>query len=222
MKMHPLIKTHASKSILSTHHVLRNTYALLGLSLLWSALCATAAVMLHLPGPNIIISLIGIYGLIFAVNINARNSMGIVFVFLFTGFMGYSLCPLLNMLLHSIEGTRILVTALSGTGVAFIALSAYALVSSENFSFLSGFLFTALIGCVITSALSLIFNSAAMSLLVACVMTVVSSGMILYQTSEIIHGGETNYILATVSLYVSIYNLFVSLLQILSMFRSRD
>lgn len=220
--MHPLIKTYTKSRLISTHKVLRNTYALLGLTFFFSALCATASVLFQLPAPNFLISIIGIYGLMFAVHIYARSALGILFVFLFTGFMGYSLCPLLNVLLQSSAGTSVLITALLGTSVSFIGLSCYALVTEEDFSFLHGFVFVALIGCIVCSAFGLIFNMYPLNLLAACAMTVISCATILYQTSDIIHGGETNYILATVGLYVSLYNLFVSLIQILSAFQSRD
>ena len=215
-------KTYQRSNVIIINTVLINTYALLGMSLLISAFCAILSASMHLPAPGILLTMLGYYGLFYAVQKNATNASAIIFVFLLTGFMGYTLGPLLNMLLSSNAGTNILISSLLGTGISFISLSAYALVTKTDFNFMNGFLFTSLIGCVVASCISLIFNIPMLSLLVSCAMTVISAGMILSQTSEIIHGGERNYILATVSLFVTLYNLFLNLIHILSAFSSNN
>lgn len=209
--------------ILSSHSVLRNTYALLGLSVLVSALTASLSVAYRLPAPGMLFTLIGFYGLLYGIQKNSHRAIGILFVFALTGFMGYTLGPLLSMLLKTAAGTSILISALMGTGVSFITLSAYVLVTGKDFGFMQGFLFTGLIGCLVASGVSMLFHIPMLGLLISCAMTAISSGMILFHTSEIIHGGERNYILATVSLFVTLYNLFVNLVYILMAFSgSRD
>lgn len=214
--------TYRDNVSLNSHVVLRNTYGLLGLSVLFSAICAILSVQLRLPAPGMLLTMAGYYGLLYGVQTNANRSTGLLFVFMLTGFMGYTLGPLLNLLLSSSLGTSILTSALLGTGVSFVALSGYVLSSGKDFGFMQGFLFTGIIGCIIASGVSLIFNVPMIGLMIACAMTMLSSGMILFHTSEIIHGGERNYILATVSLFVTLYNLFISLIQILMAFSGNN
>lgn len=222
MSIYGKTTTYKHSITLNSHAVLRNTYALLGISILLCAVCAMLSIAFRLPSPGLLLTMAGYYGILYAIRMNAHKSMGIVFVFMLTGFMGYTLAPLLSMLLSSAAGTGILISALLGTGISFIALSGYVLASGEDFGFMHGFLFTALIGCLIASGASLLFNIPMLGLLVSCGMTVISSGMILFHTSEIIHGGERNYILATVSLFITLYNLFISLVQILMAFSSSN
>jgi modulator of FtsH protease len=197
--------------------VLRNTYMLLGLTLGWSALVAMVAMALNVPYLGPIITLVGYFGLLFAVHKTANSALGLVMVFALTGFMGLTLGPILSYYMSLANGPTLVASALGCTALAFIGLSAYALVSRRDFSFLSGFLvvgFFVLLGVIVAG---LIFDLSAFQGAISAGVVLLASALILWQTSAIIHGGETNYILATVTLYVSIYNLFLSLLQLFGM-----
>jgi modulator of FtsH protease len=149
--------------------------------------------------------------------------LGLVFVFALTGFMGLTLGPILNMYLNAFSnGHQLIMTALGGTGVIFLGLSGYALTTRKDFSFIGGFLMTGILVAFLAGLGAVLFSIPALSLAVSALFIPLMSGMILYQTSEIVHGGETNYILATITLYVSIYNLFLSLLQLLGVFGGED
>lgn len=203
-----------TESLIQTNKVLRNTYFLLSLTLLWSAGVAGVSMAMNLPHPGIIITLVGFYGLLFLTEKNRNNSMGLVFTFLFTGFMGYTLGPILNAYIGAGMGEAI-VTALGGTALAFIGASAYAMTTKRDLSVLGGLmlsLFVVLIGGMIAS---FFFQSPVLSLALSSLFIVFSTMAILMTTQSIIRGGETNYISATVTLYVSIYNMFISLLSIL-------
>lgn len=203
-----------AESLIQTNKVLRNTYFLLSLTLLWSAGVAGVSMAMNLPHPGIIITLVGFYGLLFLTEKNRNNSMGLVFTFLFTGFMGYTLGPILNAYIGAGMGEAI-VTALGGTALAFIGASAYAMTTKRDLSVLGGLmlsLFVVLIGGMIAS---FFFQSPVLSLALSSLFIVFSTMAILMTTQSIIRGGETNYISATVTLYVSIYNMFISLLSIL-------
>jgi modulator of FtsH protease len=210
-------------SLVATHAVLRNTYLLLSLTLLFSAVCAGFSMMANAPYPGIIVTLIGFYGLMFLTYKTSHSVWGIVSTFAFTGFVGYTLGPLLNAVMAGTHnGGEIIMTALGGTGLIFFALSGYVLTTRKDMSFMSGAL---VIGTVIGLLLmvgSLFLKIPGMYLAVSALFMLLSSGWILWQTSQIIHGGERNYIMATVGLYVQLYNIFVSLLSILSAFSNRD
>ena len=149
--------------------------------------------------------------------------MGIVFVFALTGFMGLTLGPILTMYIKAFSnGHELIMMALGGTGVIFLGLSGYALTTKKDFSFMGGFLMVGVLVAFLAGLGAMIFTIPALSLAVSAMFILLMSGMILFQTSQIIHGGETNYILATVSLYVTIYNLFLSLLQLLGVFSGDD
>ena len=209
----------ANESILATNRVLRNTYLLLSMTLLFSAFTAALAMIFNMPHPGMIVTMIGFYGLLWAVSKYKNSSLGLVLVFALTGFMGLTLGPIVNMYLQAYaNGAELVITALSGTGIIFVALSAYALTTRKDFSFLGGFLMVGVLVAFLAGIGAIFFAIPALSLAVSGMFILLMSGLILYQTSEIIHGGETNYISATVSLYVSIYNLFLSLLQILGIF----
>ncbi len=209
--------------ILEVNKVLRNTYALLALTLLFSAGSAGLSMALDLPQINPIITLVGYFGLLFLTSKFSNSAWGIVFVFALTGFMGVTLGPILNFYIHSIHnGGQLVMTALGGTGVIFLGLSAYALTSRKDFSFMGGMLMAGILVAFLASLATLFFPMPGMQIAVSAMFILLMSGMILFQTSEIIHGGENNYILATVTLYVSIFNLFLSLLQILGIFGSDD
>jgi len=211
--------TRSEESILSTNKILRNTYMLLSLTLLFSAGTAGAAMALNLPHPGMIITLVGYFGLFFLTNKYCNSGLGIIFVFALTGFMGLTLGPILNMYLNAFSnGHQLIMTALGGTGVIFIGLSGYALTTRKDFSFMSGFLMVGILVAFLAGIGAMVFSIPALSLAVSGMFILLMSGMILFQTSAIIHGGETNYILATVTLYVSIFNLFMSLLQLLAVF----
>lgn len=210
--------------LLATHKVLRNTYALLAMTLLFSAFTAGLSMVLGLPHPGILVTLVGYFGLLWLTNKFSHSAWGIVSVFALTGFMGLTLGPILNMYLtHFANGGQLVMTALGGTGVIFLGLSAYALTTRKDFSFMAGML-TAGILVAFLAGLATLFLPAmpGLHIAVSAMFILLMSGMILFQTSEIIHGGESNYVLATVSLYVSIFNLFTSLLQLLGVFSGDD
>tara|TARA_R110002111_G_scaffold65277_1_gene107058 strand:+ start:8644 stop:9315 length:672 start_codon:yes stop_codon:yes gene_type:complete len=210
-------------NILATNKVLKNTYSLLAMTLLFSAGTAGLSMSLNLPHPGMIISLVGYIGLLFLTTKLRNSSWGILCVFALTGFMGMTLGPILNMYLNAFSnGHELIMTSLGGTGVIFFALSAYALTTKKDFSFISGFLMVGILVAFLAGIGAMIFSIPALSLGVSAMFIMLMSGMILYQTSEIIHGGETNYIMATVSLYVSLFNLFTSLLHILGAVSGRE
>ncbi|MBT8130527.1 MAG: Bax inhibitor-1/YccA family protein [Gammaproteobacteria bacterium] len=212
----------AQTTVVSTNKVLRNTYALLSMTLLFSAMTAGVSMSLNLPHPGLLLTLAGYFGLLFATTRFRNSSLGLVFVFALTGFMGYTLGPIINTYLAMSNGGQIVMTAMAGTGVIFLALSAYALTSRKDFSFMGGFLMVGILVAFLGGLAAMIFSMPLMSLAVSGMFVLLMSGLILYQTSEIIHGGETNYIMATVTLYVSIYNLFLSLLHLLTAFSGND
>jgi modulator of FtsH protease len=218
-----LSTTQQEAGLLATHKVLRNTYLLLSLTLLFSAFTAWLGMFLNLAPFGLIATLVGYFGLLYLTTKFSNSALGLAFIFLFTGFMGLTLGPILNLYLHAFaNGQQLVMTALAGTGVIFFGLSAYALISRRDFSFMAGFLFAGILVAFLAGIGAIVFSMPALSLAVSAMFILLMSGMILYQTSEIIHGGETNYILATISLYVSIYNLFLSLLQILGIFGGDD
>ncbi len=213
------VASHSEASILSTNKMLRNTYTLLSMTLLFSAAMAGLAMYLNLPHPGMIITMVGYFGLLFLTSKFSNSALGLLFVFALTGFMGLTLGPIINMYLHAFSnGHELVVTALGGTGVIFLGLSAYALTTRKDFSFLGGFLMVGILVAFLAGIGAMVFAIPALSLAVSAMFILLMSGMILYQTSAIINGGETNYIMATVSLYISIYNLFLSLLQLLAAF----
>lgn len=211
-------------SAIATNKVLRNTYSLLSMTLLFSAATAGLAMVLDLPHPGIVITLVGYFGLLFLTTKFRNSAWGIAFVFALTGFMGLTLGPILNAYLtHLANGEQLVMTALGGTGVIFLGLSAYALISRKDFSFMGGMLMAGILVAFLAGIAALFLpNMPGLHVAVSAMFILLMSGMILYQTSAIVHGGETNYILATVSLYVSIYNLFTSLLQLLGIFGGDD
>ena len=207
---------------LSTNKVLRNTYSLLSMTLLFSALSAGTSMALNLPHPGIILTLAGYFGLLFATAKFRNSSMGLVFVFALTGFMGYTLGPILNSYLGMANGGQIVMTAMAMTGAIFLGLSGYALVTRKDFSFMGSFLMVGIIVGFLAGLAAVFFSMPALSLTVSAVFVLLMSGLILYETSNIIHGGETNYIMATVTLYVSIFNLFTSLLHLLGFMNGEE
>ena len=212
----------SATSVIATNSVIRNTYILLSMTLLFSAVTAFLSSAINAPFLGLAPSLLLNFGLIYLVNTLKNSAWGILAVFLFTGFFGYTLGPIINMILsHYANGAEILATSLGLTGAIFFALSCYAMVSRKDFSYLGGFLFAGVTIVFIASLMALFFNAPILQLTISSAFVLISSGIILFETSQIINGGETNYIIATITLYVQIYNLFVSLLQILSMFSGR-
>ena len=210
------------ESVFATNTVIRNTYTLLSMTLLFSAVTAGIAVMTNMAYINPIITLVGYFGLLFLTTKFRNSGLGLLFVFALTGFMGVTLGPIISMYLSIPNGDQIVMTALGGTGVIFLGLSGYALTTRKDFSFMGGFLMIGILVAFLAGIASMFLSMPGLSLAVSAMFVVLMSGLILYQTSQIIHGGETNYIMATVTLYISIYNLFLSLLQLLGAFSGDD
>lgn len=212
-------RTHASQQPLVMNRVLRNTYALLGMTLIFSGVVAWGSLLLGLPHPGLLLTLVGFYGLYFLTQYYRDSAMGVLTAFLFTGFLGYTLGPMLGMVLNSVSnGYAIIGAAFAATGITFVSLSLYILTTRKNFSYMGGLLFIGAILSMLTAFASLAFPSLSLMIITSALFALISAGYILYHTSEIIHGGETNYIMATLALFVSIYNLFLSLLRIIMMF----
>jgi modulator of FtsH protease len=210
-------------SALTTNKVLRNTYLLLAATLGFSALMAGTAMALNIAPLNPWITLIVYFGLLFGVSKTENSSMGLVFIFLLTGFLGFTLGPIVNMYLKFLpNGAQVVTMALGATAASFVGLSAYAIKSEKDFSFMGGFLTIGVIGAFVLGIVALIFKLSMLSLVVSGMFVVVSGGLMLWQTSEIIRGGETNYIRATLMLYISIYNMFTSLLHLFGAASSDD
>lgn len=217
------VLTQRGESVLSTNKVLRNTYLLLSLTFIFSAFMAYFSMASGARPMNPLLMIVGVYGLMFLTQALRNSVWGLVSVFAFTGFMGYTLGPILNYYITGFaNGPQLIATALGGTGMIFFALSGYALTTKKDFSFLGGFLFVAMMVALLAMIAGIFVQIPALQLAISAAFILISSGLILMQTSAIIHSGETNYISATVGLFVSIYNLFVSLLNILSAFSGRD
>ena len=211
--------TRPMESVLETNKVLRNTYLLLAMTLLFSALTAGIAMATRMPHPGLLVTLGGYFLLLFLTNKFRNSSLGLLFVFALTGFMGLTLGPILNHYVTALpNGTQVVAMALAGTGVIFVAMSAYAVTSRKDFSFLGGFLMAGILVAFLAGIAAILFGLSGLSLAVSAIFVLLMSGLILWETSTIIHGGETNYVSATVTLYVSIYNLFSSLLHLLGVF----
>lgn len=199
---------------LQAARVLRNTYALLAMTLLFSAGVAAAAVAFALPAPGLLISLVGMFGLLFAVHKLQNSGWALPAVFALTGFMGWTLGPMLTKLLTLPGGAQVITMALGATGVVFLALSAWVLSTRRDFSAMGGFLFAGMVIALLAGLAAVFLQMPALGLAVSAMVALLSAGLILFETSRIVNGGETNYVLATVSLYVSIFNLFTSLLSL--------
>lgn len=196
--------------------VLRNTYSLLAITLLFSAAMAWLSMAMHTRYIHPFLFLIGAYGLMVLVHATARSAFGLLSIMAFTGFMGFSLGPVLNLFMHSMQGTSVVIMALSMTGVSFLGLSLVALFTRRDLSFLGNFIAVGVFVLLAGLVVSLFVHVTALSMMMSCGFILLSSAVILLRTQQIIRGGETNYILATIDLYVSLYNIFVSLLQIFS------
>lgn len=219
MQHKPVLDTYTrSEGVLSTNKVLRNTYMLLAMTLVFSALCAGVAMAANLGQGMALIMTLAAFGLLFVVHKTADSSKGLPAIFAFTGLLGASLGPLLQAYLALPNGPGLVMQALGGTALVFFGLSGYALTTRKDFSFMGGFLFVGLIVAVVASLANLFFAIPAVSLAISAGIVLIMSGLILFDTSRIVNGGETNYIRATVALYLNIYNLFIALLQLLGAF----
>lgn len=212
-----------SESVLATNKVIRNTYILLSMTLLFSAATAGFAIATNMPYMGPLVTLGGYFGLLFLTSALRNSAWGLLSIFALTGFMGLTLGPMINayMSFYS-NGSQLVMTAMGGTGAIFLGLSFYALVTRKDFSFMAGYLMVGILVAFLAGIGALIFSIPALALAVSAVFIMLMSGLILYQTSEMIHGGETNYIMATITLYVAIYNLFTSLLHLLGAFAGEN
>ena len=209
----------SSRVTTTMNKVLKNTYLLLSATLLFSAATAGVAIMVNMPPVNIFITIIGYFGLLFLAHKFSDRASGILWVFALTGFMGLTLGGVINVYLKAIpNGSELVATSLLMTGVIFLSLSAFVVSTKKDFSFLGGFLFVGFISMFLLGLAAYFLNWSTVSLAVSGGFVILSSGLILYETSNIVRGGQTNYILATITLYVAIYNLFMSLLHLLSAF----
>ncbi|EGG29670.1 Putative TEGT family carrier/transport protein [Aequoribacter fuscus] len=219
------VYTHANaqvESLVSTHKVLRNTYLLLAMTLVVSAVSAGISMAIGLgQGAALILMLVG-FGLLFVVNKMADTSKGLVAIFAFTAVMGASIGPMLTAYLSLPNGSALVMQALGGTALVFFGLSAYALTTRKDFSFMGGFLMVGLLVAVVAMIANIFLAIPALSLTISAAVIMIMSGMILFDTSRIINGGETNYIRATVSLYLNIYNLFIHMLHLLTALTGSD
>ena len=212
------VQTAQTLSQTETSKVLRNTYMLLSMTLLFSASMAAVAMAMNAPYMGFIPLLVS-FALIFAISKFKNSGWGIVLVFAFTGILGFALGPVLNHYMASQAGSQTVVTAAGLTGIIFLSLSGYALMSKKDFSFMGGFLIAGM-WVVIGSMLLMFVGSffgwyvSGLQLAISAAVVMLMSGFILFDTSRIINGGETNYIMATVGLYLNIYNLFTALLHL--------
>jgi modulator of FtsH protease len=213
----PMVIAPQTLSASASSRVLRNTYALLSLTLLFSAGVATVSAAAQWPAPGILLTLAGYFGLLFAVYRLKNSAWALPAVFGLTGFMGYTLGPLLSKVMTLPGGGQVIAMALGATGAIFLALSAWALASRRDFGFMGGMLFAGMVVALLAGLAAVFLQIPALGLVVSAMVALLSAGLILVETSRIVHGGESNYVLATVGLYVSIFNLFTSLLSLFGM-----
>jgi modulator of FtsH protease len=209
-------------AVLATNKMVRNTYTLLSMTLLFSALMAGISMAMNLPHPGLLLTLGGYFGLLFATAKFRNSALGLAFVFALTGFMGYTLGPILNAYLSLPNGGQVVMTAMGATGTIFLGLSGYALTTRKDFSFMGSFLMVGILVAFLAGLGAVFFEMPGLSLAVSSMFVLLMAGLILYETSNIIHGGETNYVMATVTLYVAIFNLFTSLLHLLGFMNGEE
>jgi len=216
MQQHNTMLDTSQHSTLAVNKVLKNTYMLLGATLLFSALMAGLSMVLNVGfGAHLFSSIAALAIVWFVIPRTANSEKGILAVFAFTGLLGFGLGPVLNQYLSMANGSAIIAQALAGTGIIFFVLSAYVMNTKKDFSFMGGFLMVGMVVLLLAIIANIFFAMPAVSLAISAAIVFIMSGFILYETSNIIHGGQRNYILATASLYLSLYNIFISLLQIL-------
>lgn len=215
--------TRSSSSILATNKVLKNTYLLLSMTLIFSAFAAYIGITSGASQGGAMIASFGAIGLLwFVLPRTANSTAGIPVLFLITGMLGYGLGPMLSYYLAMSNGPQLVMTALGGTGIIFLGLSGYALTTKKDFSFMAGFLMVGMFVVIAASLGNIFFQIPALSLAVSAAVIMIMAGFILYQTSSIINGGETNYIMAAASLFLSLLNMFTALLQILGALSGDD
>lgn len=223
MRFDPTTLSRGRESLISNHSVLRNTYLLLSLTLLFSSAVAGFAVMTNASYGSSLITFILGFVLLFVTSALRNSPWGIVSVFAFTGCMGYSMGPMLNHFLHGYtNGGQLILTALAGTGLTFFATSAYVLTTKKDLSGWGKFLMIGLIMCVIASLANIFLKMPAMQLAISTILTFISALLMMYDTSRIINNGETNYIMATISLFLDIQVFFQNLLMLLGVFNSKE
>lgn len=223
MSMHETIITRSDTRLLSSHSVLRNTYLLLSLTLLFSASTAYFALATQAGFGASLVAMISAFVLLFVTTSLRNSAWGILSIFAFTGCMGYSMGPMLNHFIRGYSnGSHLIFTALAGTGLTFFVSSAYLLVTKKELSHWGKFLMIGLVMCLIASVANIFFKMPAMQLAVSTLLTFISAMLMMYDTSRIIHNGETNYIMATISLYLDIQMLFQNLLMLLGVMNGRD
>ncbi len=215
-RINPAVASHGAASVLETNKVLRNTYMLLALTLIFSGLTAAVSMFVNPPPMTSLITLGGSFLLMwFVLPKVANSSAGIGVVFLITGLLGFGLGPTLNYYMSLASGANIVMLSLAGTGTIFLALSGYVLTTKKDFSFLGGFLVAGFFVVLLAAIANIFLGIAGLSLAISAVVIMIMSGFILFDTSRIVRGGETNYIMATMGLYLNLYNIFVSLLHLL-------
>lgn len=206
----------------AAHRVLRNTYMLLSATLGFSAITAGLSATLGLPHPGILITLVGYFGLLFLITKFRNSGAGVALLFLLTGFMGYTLGPIISHYLSMPNGGQVVMMAFGGTAAIFLSLSAYAMTTRRDLSFMGGFLMVGILVAFLAGLAAIFFSIPALSLTVSAAFVLLMSGLILYETNQIVRGGETNYVMATLTLFVSIFNLFTSLLHLLGFANSSE
>ena len=218
-----VVRTGARGRGLEINNVLKNTYLLLAMTLLFSALMAGVAMAINAPPLGLVVTLVGWFGLLFLTTKFRNSPLGLLLVFAFTGFMGFTIGPIIQWYVTAIpNGGQVVLTALGGTGVIFVALSAYVLATKKDFTFIGGMMMVGIMVAFIGGLAAVIFSLPALSLAVSAMFVLLMSALILWQTSQIVNGGETNYIMATITLYITIYNLFTSLLHLFGLFGGDD
>jgi modulator of FtsH protease len=218
----PQVHAANATDLVAVNKVLRNTYMLLGMTILFSAVVAGGAIAMNAPHMNFILMLVLFYGLLFAIHKTQNSPIALLLTFVFTGVLGYSMGTVFNMVLSLPGGASVITTALGGTAVTFFALSAYAITTKKDFSFLSGFMVVGFVVLLVGMIANIFLQMPLISLAMSAGFILFSSAAILYQTGEIVNGGERNYILATITLYVSIYNILMSLIHLLLAFGGDD
>lgn len=198
-------------SAIEINKVLRSTYALLAMTLLWSAVTASVAVAMDAPYLGFI-TLIVFFGLLYAVHKTANSGWGLVWTFALTGFMGFSMAPLLGAVLSLADGGALVAQSLGITAVAFFGLSIYVVSTKKDFSFLAGFIVVGFIVIIALWVVSFFYFSTLFAQVMAGICILFGTAWILWQTSAVVRGEETNYIRATIGIYVGLYNIFTSLL----------
>ena len=217
-----IIEQRTNRVILETNKVLKNTYLLLSLTLMFSALTAAFSIAASVPAINPILTLVVYFGLLFGVQATKDSSTGLVLTFVLTGFLGLTIAPILNFYLTTFNnGAELIMMSLGATGAIFLGLSVIAMNPNRDFTKLGSFLAVGSIVCLVAIIVNLFLQMPAIHLALSLMIAFISGGMILWQTNQIIHGGEKNYITATVTLYISILNLFLTILQFLAMFAGR-